>query len=50
MNGQHVLIAGGGPAGATLGAILAKEGVRVDIIEKSRFPRPHIGESLTRSI
>ena len=46
MNGQHVLIAGGGPAGATLGAILAKEGVRVDIIEKSRFPRPHIGESL----
>ena len=46
MNNQHVLIAGGGPAGATLGAILAKEGVKVDIIERSLFPRPHVGESL----
>jgi len=46
MNDKRVLIAGGGPAGATLGAILAKEGLHVELIEKSRFPRPHIGESL----
>ena len=46
MSGKRVLIAGGGPSGATLGAILAKEGLEVHILEKQRFPRPHIGESL----
>ena len=46
MNHKRVLIAGGGPAGATLGAILAKEGMEVQLIEKHRFPRHHVGESL----
>ena len=46
MNNKRVLIAGGGPAGATLGAILAKEGLQVSLIEKQRFPRHHVGESL----
>ncbi len=46
MKDKRVLIAGGGPAGATLGAILAKEGVQVQLIEKYRFPRHHVGESL----
>ena len=46
MEDKRVLIAGGGPAGATLGAILAKDGVKVQLIEKHRFPRPHVGESL----
>ncbi len=41
-----VVIIGGGPAGSTLGALLAKEGVDVTILEKARFPRPHIGEAL----
>jgi len=40
------LIIGGGPSGSTLGQLLAKSGKKVAIIEKSRFPRFHIGESL----
>ncbi len=41
-----VVVIGGGPAGATIGAILAKEGHRVHILERERFPRHHVGESL----
>ncbi|NUR92451.1 MAG: NAD(P)-binding protein [Nonomuraea sp.] len=40
------VIVGGGPAGAVTGALLAKRGYRVLILEKERFPRYHIGESL----
>lgn len=41
-----VLIVGGGPAGSTAGSYLAQAGLRVLIVEKERFPRFHIGESL----
>ena len=41
-----VLVIGGGPAGATISALLAKRGRRVVLIEKDRHPRFHIGESL----
>ena len=41
-----VLIVGGGPAGATLAALLARRGRDVTLVEKSRHPRFHIGESL----
>ena len=41
-----VLVIGGGPAGATVGALLARNGYQVTVIEKDRFPRFHIGESL----
>jgi flavin-dependent dehydrogenase len=41
-----VLIVGGGPAGATAGYILAKASRRVIVVEKSAFPRFHIGESI----
>ena len=41
-----VLVIGGGPAGATAGYILAKQNRRVIIVEKSVFPRFHIGESI----
>ena len=41
-----VLVIGGGPAGATAGTLLAKKGYRVTVIEKDKFPRFHIGESL----
>lgn len=34
-----VIIAGAGPAGSTAGFILSKSGLRVLIIDKSRFPR-----------
>lgn len=41
-----VLVVGGGPAGATISALLAERGHRVVVVEKERHPRFHIGESL----
>ncbi|CAM2070297.1 Tryptophan 7-halogenase [Sulfidibacter corallicola] len=41
-----VVIVGGGPAGCAAGIHLAKEGHRVAILEKARFPRYMVGESL----
>ena len=41
-----VIVIGGGPAGSTVASILAREGRRVVLFEKERFPRHHIGESL----
>jgi len=41
-----VLIIGGGPAGASAAAILAEHGHRVLVLEREKFPRYHIGESL----
>ena len=44
--GYDVLIIGGGPGGSTAATYLAKAGKRVLVLEKERFPRFHIGESL----
>jgi flavin-dependent dehydrogenase len=41
-----VVIIGGGPAGASAAAVLAEYGHRVLIVEREKFPRYHIGESL----
>ena len=41
-----VIIIGGGPAGCSAAAILAQHGHRVLILEREKFPRYHIGESL----
>src|ERR1700693_46950 len=41
-----VLVIGGGPAGSTAAALLARNGHRVTLIEKAPHPRFHIGESL----
>lgn len=43
---RDVIIVGGGPAGSTAGALLAHEGLDVLVIEREKFPRFHIGESL----
>jgi flavin-dependent dehydrogenase len=40
------LIIGGGPGGSTAATYLARAGRRVLLLEKERFPRFHIGESL----
>ncbi len=43
---HDVLIIGGGPAGASTAAILAEHGRKVLVLEREKFPRYHIGESL----
>src|SRR5439155_5712385 len=41
-----VLVIGGGPAGSTVSTLIAQKGHRVELFERERFPRFHIGESL----
>src|ERR1700761_1906170 len=41
-----VLIIGAGPAGSSASALLAEKGHRVLVLEREKFPRYHIGESL----
>lgn len=50
MNGSagspDVVIIGGGPAGSVAATLLADAGHEVVVLERDRFPRYHIGESL----
>ena len=46
MENYDVAIIGGGPAGSTAATLLSKAGRRVIVLERDKFPRFHIGESL----
>jgi 2-polyprenyl-6-methoxyphenol hydroxylase-like FAD-dependent oxidoreductase len=49
MNDQSsydVVVVGGGPGGSALATFLAKSGWNCLVLEGSKFPRYHIGESL----
>lgn len=41
-----VVVIGGGPAGSTVSTLIAQQGYRVQLFEREKFPRFHIGESL----
>jgi flavin-dependent dehydrogenase len=41
-----VVVIGGGPAGSTVSALIAQQGYHVELFERERFPRFHVGESL----
>lgn len=43
---DDVIVIGGGPAGSCAATLLARRGRRVRVLERERFPRFHIGESL----
>jgi flavin-dependent dehydrogenase len=45
-NEYDCIVMGGGPAGSTVATLVAKEGYRVLLVERERFPRRHVGESL----
>ena len=45
----EVLIIGAGPAGSMAAALLHREGFKVLVVEKQKFPRFVIGESLLPS-
>ncbi len=45
-NTHDVIVIGGGPAGSTAATWLAREGHDVLLLERAKFPREHVGESL----
>src|SRR5262245_44750520 len=48
VDGQETdfIVIGGGPAGSPASTLIAQHGHKVQLFERERFPRFHIGESL----
>lgn len=44
------VVIGGGPGGSSASTFLAKKGYRVLLLEKEKFPRFHVGESLVPKV
>ena len=40
------VVVGGGPAGSTVAALVAEAGFDTLLLEREKFPRFHVGESL----
>src|SRR5438552_7368255 len=45
-NPPQVIVIGGGPAASTASTLIAQQSIKVQLFERERFPRFHIGESL----
>ena len=41
-----VIVVGGGPAGSATATMLSRKGWKVIVLEREKFPRDHVGESL----
>ena len=41
-----IVVIGGGPGGSACATLLADQGYRVVLLERAKFPREHVGESL----
>ena len=46
MPNPPIVVIGGGPAGSCVSTLLARRGYPVVLLERERFPRDHVGESL----
>jgi len=46
VNDYDVIVVGGGPAGSTVATLVARAGRRVLLLDRERFPRFRLGESL----
>lgn len=45
-----IIVIGGGPAGSVFASRMAELGHRVTLVERERFPRRHLGESLSPGV
>lgn len=46
MKHSDVVVIGAGPGGSSIATLLAKKGYKVTVLERAKFPREHVGESL----